>query len=125
MIKTIEINHISLHVESLAISLAFYKDVLGLTEKPRPAFDFPGAWLKINDRQEIHLIEGRNHPVHSDSRGTHFAIQVASLKEAEQWLTQHQANFRPPKPRPDGIQQIFVKDPDGYSIELFELGIRD
>jgi lactoylglutathione lyase len=34
-------------------------------------------------------------------------------------LIQQKAIYRPPKPRPDGILQIFLQDPDEYWIELF------
>ena len=35
------IHHVSLSVSDLERARAFYKDVLGLREIPRPPFDFP------------------------------------------------------------------------------------
>ena len=38
------LHHVSLVVQDLARAKAFYGDVLGLQELPRPPFDFDGAW---------------------------------------------------------------------------------
>src|SRR3981081_2099212 len=37
--------HISLKTADVPATVEFYRDVLGMTEVDRPAFDFPGAWL--------------------------------------------------------------------------------
>jgi catechol 2,3-dioxygenase-like lactoylglutathione lyase family enzyme len=102
-------------------SEAFYRDVLGLPQMPRPAFDFPGAWFRLGQTQELHLIGNRTQPVHSHSRGTHFALQVADIRAAETELQAKNAAFTGPKQRPDGNWQIFIQDPDGHYIELCEL----
>src|SRR5687767_4947344 len=42
------IDHAAVVVTDVARAVAFYRDVLGLTEVPRPpTFDFPGAWLRV------------------------------------------------------------------------------
>ena len=117
----LELNHVALHVADLDASLAFYRDQLELEPMARPAFDFPGAWLRLGPRQELHLIAGRQHPVQSQGRGTHFALQVESINEAEALLRRNGVAYRPRKRRPDGTWQIFVADPDGHWIELTDL----
>ncbi|MFN8349282.1 MAG: VOC family protein [Spirosomataceae bacterium] len=114
-----ELNHVAIYVADVKKSSEFYNTVLGLPELPRPAFDFPGAWFQLGTAQELHLIGIRSEPVVSGSRSNHFALEVVDLPAWENHLQQQNATYRPPKPRPDGILQIFVKDPDGYWIELF------
>jgi lactoylglutathione lyase len=117
-----QLNHVALHVEDVERSCEFYRDVLQLPEIPRPAFDFPGAWFGIgSEGQQLHLIGEREKPVHSHSRGTHFALRINSSEEVLKDLRQHGVNFLGPRPRPDGATQVFVQDPDGHWIELVQL----
>src|SRR5216110_2760626 len=39
------VDHYSIRTNDLAASRDFYTNVIGLTEGPRPPFDFPGYWL--------------------------------------------------------------------------------
>jgi len=115
------LNHVAVHVADVKASIPFYRDVLGLPQLPRPGFDFPGAWFRIGQSQELHLIGNRTEPVHSHSRGTHFALQVPDIKAVESELKSKRATFTGPKQRPDGAWQIFIQDPDGHYIELCEI----
>jgi lactoylglutathione lyase len=114
------INHVALHVADVEVSVRFYRDVLGLEPLPRPAFTFPGAWFRLGTVQELHLLGERSDLVYSHSRGTHFALNTTDIDGWETYLTEKNIQFRPPKPRPDGLRQLFVVDPDGYWIELVE-----
>ncbi len=115
------IHHVALHVADVARSIAFYKEVLELSQLPRPAFDFPGAWFGLGDGFELHLIGGRTEPVHSASRGNHFALLVSDIQAVAQHLRSKGLSFRGPKTRPDGAWQIFLSDPDGHTIEFTQL----
>lgn len=115
------LNHVAVHVADVKASIAFYRNILGLAQLPRPAFDFPGAWFRIGQTQELHIIGNRTEPVHSHSRGTHFALQVDDIKAVEAELKSKKATFTGPKQRPDGNWQIFIQDPDGHYIELCQL----
>lgn len=123
--RTINLNHVALHVIDVERSIAFYRDALGLEVLPRPAFDFPGAWFRIGTDQELHLIGDRELDVHSGHRGTHIAIQVEDLDAWDAHLSKelekHGASRVPRKTRPDGAQQSFLIDPDGHWVELCEL----
>ena len=59
-----ELNHVALHVADVEKSSEFYADVLKLEPMERPAFEFPGAWFRLGDFQELHLIGGRDAAVH-------------------------------------------------------------
>jgi catechol 2,3-dioxygenase-like lactoylglutathione lyase family enzyme len=122
MIGTEALHHISINVTDLERAKRFYGRVLGLEEIPRPAFDFPGAWYRLGDRQ-LHLIV---HPPTQTLRGTteissregHFAIAVQSYDEARAHLEAAGIPFdaRPRSRTP--WAQIFLSDPDGNLIEL-------
>ncbi len=116
--KTTQLNHVALHVADVERSRQFYQQMLRLQSLPRPAFDFPGAWFRLGEDQELHLIGDRHQTVHSHNRGNHFALMVDDMDAWEQHLETHQANYVPRKPRPDGAEQIFLIDPDGHYIEL-------
>ncbi|MFN0048181.1 MAG: VOC family protein [Cytophagales bacterium] len=123
MLNIVEINHVSIWVKSVPESVNFYANVLEMRQLHiRPNFDFEGAWFAIGERQQLHILEGRNDEVsHSSSRRNHFALQVRSIEEAEDFLKTKNIAYKGPKARPDGVMQIFIQDPDGYWIEFTEL----
>ena len=116
--KATQLNHVALHVADVAQSCRFYGDVLRLESIPRPAFDFPGAWFRLGDDQELHLIGNRTEPVQSQTRGNHFALLVDDINAWEAHFVQNQVAFFPRRTRPDGATQIFLRDPDGHYVEL-------
>lgn len=116
--QILELNHVALHVADLERSRAFYRDVVRLAEIERPAFDFPGAWFRLGERQELHLIAGRELEVRSHNRGNHWALLVDELDAWETHLKQVGYPHGSRKRRPDGAGQIFLVDPDGHYIEL-------
>lgn len=113
-----QLNHVAIHVADVPNSVAFYRDALRLPPLPRPDFDFPGAWFRLGVDQELHLIGGREDPVHSHHRGGHLALAVDDLDAWESHLDRFGAPRLPRKVRPDGASQTFVQDPDGHWIEL-------
>lgn len=116
--KIVELNHVALLVTDVARSCEFYLRVLQLAPLPRPAFDFPGAWFRLGETQELHLIGGRSEPIVSGNRSNHFALLTTDIMAWEKHLTNVAADFQPRKRRPDGAWQIFLRDPDGHTIEL-------
>jgi len=122
--KTLQLNHVALHVADVDRSVAFYRDALKLEPMPRPAFDFPGAWFRSGVDQELHLLGDRSQAVHSDHRGTHFALLVDDMDAWDQHLTAAGVQRIPRKTRPDGAEQIFVIDPDGHWVELCKLPLQ-
>jgi catechol 2,3-dioxygenase-like lactoylglutathione lyase family enzyme len=137
--NTRKLDHVSFLVKDVERSRRFYSQVLGLREIPRPSnADHPGAWLTNNEHSfEVHLIgeaeEGRVAQTHTPYRrdemasghGSHPAFQVENLEGAMQHLrTLNVEIVGGPRPRGDGVQQIFICDPDGHMIELFVWGAR-
>ncbi len=113
-----DLNHVALHVADVEASCRFYERVLCLRPMPRPAFTFPGAWFRLGSTQELHLIGGRAHDVHSGNRGNHYALLIDDMDAWEAHLRGVGVEFLPRRLRPDGALQIYVKDPDGHTIEL-------
>lgn len=116
--KIAELNHVALLVTDVQRSCEFYLRVMKLTPIPRPAFDFPGAWFQLGTNQELHLIGGRSEQIVSGNRSNHFALRTDDIEAWEKHLTSVSADFLPKKLRPDGAEQIFLRDPDGHTIEL-------
>jgi lactoylglutathione lyase len=116
--KTLQLNHVALHIQDVERSCRFYKDVLQLVPLPRPAFTFPGAWFQLGEDQELHLIGERNQPVTSASRGNHYALMVDDIDAWESHLQRLGVTYQARRTRPDGAYQIFLQDPDGHTIEL-------
>ena len=60
------IHHVTLLVEDMPRAAWFYGQVLGLEEKGRPDFDFPGLFYEAGKGQEIHLIVAARPLPHGD-----------------------------------------------------------
>ena len=50
-----ELNHYFVRANDLGETKAFYCDVLGFQVMPRPAFPFPGYWLGVNGKIQVHM----------------------------------------------------------------------
>jgi len=115
---TIRLHHVSLLVADTARALAFYRDLLGLPEVPRPDLGFPGAWLGVGT-QQIHLLQLPNpdtgpRPEHG-GRDRHVAFVVADFEA----LTSRLAAAGVPYTRSrSGRAAIFCRDPDGNALEF-------
>lgn len=116
--KILQLNHVALHVADLERSARFYEGVLRLAPIPRPAFAFPGAWYRLGEDQELHLIGERTSEVVSHNRGNHFALLVDDLDAWERYFHEQRMSYLPRRKRPDGAFQIYLIDPDGHYIEL-------
>ncbi len=116
--KTRSLDHVALYVEDVDRSEAFYEGVLGLTRIERPAFDFPGAWYRLGEAQELHLISGQRQDPQVRSGANHYALLVDDIEEAERMLRERGGSPSKRRIRPDGAYQIYLQDPDGHTIEI-------
>jgi catechol 2,3-dioxygenase-like lactoylglutathione lyase family enzyme len=125
------VQHVGLVVSDLERSRRFYGGALGLEEVPRPHnFRFEGAWFQVGDDQLHLLVEaettskaGGADPGPSATMGlvNHVALETDDLDAAGARLAEHGVPLiGGPMPRGDGYDQIFLRDPDGYVIELFQ-----
>ena len=123
MIKITRLNHVSLLVADTPRAVAFYHDILGLPiDSQRPELGFPGAWLKLGNRQQIHLLELAAHdsdrelPEHG-GRDRHVALEVNDLEAVTQALDRAAVDYTLSR---SGRRALFCRDPDGNAIELVE-----
>ena len=122
-ITILSYNHVGLAVKDLKTSVAFYRDIIGLSP-----LDVPDnmlairRWFRVAPGQELHLLLGRENPVaNNDKNGAHFSLSIPtnSADGIEAFLKEKNVPYHRQK-RFDGAYQIYVTDPDGYVIELNE-----
>ena len=99
--------------------MAFYRDVLGLTEVSSPS-TFEGAglnvrWFKAGE-QFVHLLIA---PAADIPGRRHFALRVENAQAARKHLTHLGIPIRETTPIP-GAERFFVADPDGNRIEIIQ-----
>ena len=119
----LKLHHVSLIVEDLTISLAFYNEVLGLeVDNSRPDLGYPGAWLALPGQQQIHLMQlddpDKNsvRPDHG-GRDHHVAFAVNSIDAISTSLENLDMTFSKSK---SGRKALFCRDPDGNALEFIE-----
>jgi glyoxylase I family protein len=122
------IHHTSVIVGDTSRAVAFYVGVLGMELEPqRPDLGFDGAWLRVGNGQQIHLLElpdpdaGRSAPAHA-GRDRHTALRVRALDAIEARLEQAGIGYTLSR---SGRRALFCRDPDGNGLELIELAQSD
>ena len=118
MAKATQINHVALIVSQLEEAAAFYETELGMEAIPAFVFDYPTAFFKINETQQLHLTEWED--VYS-FRG-HICIQVDDFN-AIYWRMKELdiIDIKPwgkVRQLPDGAMQMFIRDPSGNLVEI-------
>jgi catechol 2,3-dioxygenase-like lactoylglutathione lyase family enzyme len=111
-------NHFTVLAQDLDATKAFYIDLLGFTDGPRPPFDFPGTWLYIGDRAVLHIVAGG--PVPDPPAGVldHVAFSASNLGETVARLKTHKIDYVLRRQAGDGPWQLFFHDPNGAKLEL-------
>ena len=131
-----ELNHYFVRANDLERSKKFYCDVLGLQQMPRPDFPFPGYWLGVGGKIQVHMgphgipnsqlyYLGSTRESATDNAGVvdHIAF---SATEPDAMAARLDAMGVPSRKRflPEiKLFQMFVEDPDGLTIELNFHGI--
>lgn len=119
--------HTMLRVGDLEKSIEFYTEVLGmrlLRRKDYPDGKFTLAFLGYADESEQACIElTHNWDTHSYDLGNaygHIALEVDDVYQACELIRERGGVItREPGPMKHGSTVLaFVKDPDGYAIEL-------
>jgi catechol 2,3-dioxygenase-like lactoylglutathione lyase family enzyme len=93
---------------------------LGLRDGDRPPFASRGYWLYLGDQPVLHLVQRPDgQPHHEDSGNVdHIAFEATDLEGTRRALTEAGLPFREAVVPRDGTVQIFVRDPDGVTVEL-------
>ena len=120
------IDHVAIYVADLKTSVAFYKDVFGFEQIPMPVTF--AAWLSMGGDAAghgvaLHIVGGRKEPV-LNSKWDHLSVACDNMdamtaKLDAKHIAWSSTDGKPsPQVRFDGVKQIFIKDPDGYWIEI-------
>lgn len=95
-----------------------------LKEIAEPFHDGRHTWYSIAPHVQLHVVQGAKEKTAHDVN-IHMAFTVESLQDFIKHLDQmniRYSNFDGSKKevqnRPDGVQQIYLQDPDGYWIEV-------
>jgi lactoylglutathione lyase len=122
--KSPSLNHVALFVTNLQKSTWFYKDVLGLDTMPEPFHDGRHSWFKVGEHSQLHIISGAASAMEHE-KDTHVCFSVQQLSDIIQRLDKNKIPFEnwageksKQTKRADGVMQIYLKDPDGYWIEI-------
>ncbi len=126
-----ELNHYFVRANDLEKTRDFYVNVLGFDEMQRPNFPFPGYWLGINGKIQVHMgpagipnqemyYLGTPKNAATDHAGVvdHIAFLAS---EPEGFVKRFKAlgmQFRPRSLPESELFQLFIKDPNGLTIEL-------
>lgn len=121
--------HTMLRVGNLDASIAFYTEVLGMTlirTSENPAYKYTLAFVGYGDESSGAVLElTYNWGVETYDMGTafgHIALEVDDVYAACENIRQRGGVIsREPGPVKGGTTEIaFVRDPDGYAIELIQ-----
>jgi len=116
-------DHDALLVKDLNNAAAFYSEILGLKEIDNAGLGPKFRWFELDNKVQIHLIESDE--AFMPHKGVHLALNVDDLDAFMKFLKEKEVPFEnwPGEPgttntRPDGVRQIYLRDPDGYWIEV-------
>jgi glyoxylase I family protein len=113
VMKPAGVHHVAICVTDAEKGLAFYRDVLGMVQLPRPDFGDHGYWLDAGG-QQVHLMESDTQPPVAN----HFAIRVDDLDAAVTDLQDQGVEvYRVPLIAGAGYQAV-LHDPFGNLVEL-------
>ena len=116
--KVIRFHHVSVNANGATLDevVDFYRDVLGLADRPRPEIPgIAGHWCEVGD-QELHVVGAAPAGTAIDPMGNHYCVTVDDLESAIAELDRRRIEYR------RGMQgetlQIWIVDPAGNTIEL-------
>ena len=127
------LDHYSIRTAELAATERFYTTVLGFTAGPRPAFNFPGAWLYQDGVAVVHVVgidpndasglkEYLGDKAMDGAKGTgtidHVAFTGTDVEAMRERFRAAEVPFRDRLVPSLNLAQVFLEDPNGVTIEL-------
>jgi catechol 2,3-dioxygenase-like lactoylglutathione lyase family enzyme len=113
------LDHVNIRTADIAATKRLFVEVLGLTEGWRPPFPFPGAWLYAGEKDVVHLVEIER--AAGDSQGSsldHFAFDISDYEATLRKVAATGLSYRESLTPGTSVKQIFVRDPNGVTVEL-------
>jgi len=113
------LDHVNIRTADMAATKRLFVEVLGLTEGWRPPFPFPGAWLYAGDKDVVHLVEVERPATGSEGSSLdHFAFDISDYEATLRKLSATGFSYRESLTPGTSVRQIFVRDPNGMTVEL-------
>ncbi len=132
-----ELNHYLVRANDLEKTKDFYVKVLGFEVMPRPDFPFPGYWLGLNGKIQVHMgpagvpnaeLYYLGSPKHAATNNSgvvdHLAFLATDPEELVRRLREMGISFRPRSFPESELFQLFLQDPNGLTIELNFFGVK-
>lgn len=127
-----KIDHYSVRTTDVEATRTFYENVLGLRAGARPEFPFPGAWLYHDNQAVVHVIGidpsdssglldylGERGSAESGSGNfDHIAFTASDFEGMKSHFQACKAEFRERGVPALSLNQLFLTDPNGITIEL-------
>lgn len=118
------LNHTALFVTDIKASAHFYRDILGLDTIPEPFHDGKHVWLRTGPGMSLHIIEGAKERKQY-FKNQHTCFSVRSVDDFAEVLKKNKIEFEDLtgnlnvfSKRVDGVKQLWLRDPDGYWVEI-------
>ena len=113
------LSHVNVRTHRLPQMIAFYRDVLGMVQGPRPAFSFGGAWMYVGQHPVVHLVQVAEAPSPGRSlQLEHFALAGTDAPAFIAHLDRLGVPHREGKLEDFRQLQVNVHDPDGNHIHI-------
>ena len=123
--NNLKYDHQALPVNDLKITGDFYRDILGFKDIPTlVGTKYTHRWLANYEGKEIHLIFS-NEEIQKTPKQIHMAFSpldfdkfIDHLKMNNIVFTNYKLKAGVVQVRNDGIKQLWIRDPQGYWIEI-------
>jgi catechol 2,3-dioxygenase-like lactoylglutathione lyase family enzyme len=127
------LDHYFIYSSDLEKSREFYSQILGLEDGARPNFEFEGHWFYLGSKPVVHIgttgFPGGipnassdpvvdNLPKLGTGRIDHIAFKATNINEFIERLEAGSLPYHRQSIPEFNLTQLFVKDPDGATIEL-------
>ena len=121
-------NHLTFYVKKLDRSVEFYTKVLKLKEISNLARKAGMSWISLGGNLQLHLISMEKQNIMIDT-ASHFALATKHFDAFINHLNKKNIKYFDTDNKPhtysiraDGVKQIYFQDPDGYWIEVNNIG---
>lgn len=121
------LNHTAIYVVDLEKSGRFYQDIIGLDTIPEPFHDGKHIWMKTSEMSTLHIIKGADKPKeYFKNQHTCFSVSdfngfIEKISKANIQYENVSGKINSITTRIDGVHQIWLRDPDGYWLEINDM----
>lgn len=111
-------NHFTILTDDVPATVDFYRELLGLTDGPRPPLNFPGAWLYAGGAPILHVVGGRSKEELNAGVIDHMAFSAEDLSDTLALLASRNIAHTCRRQAGSGVWQVFFFDCNGARVEL-------